>query len=217
MKCRLPCSAARTDRGALLIFIREKMSNASSKPHLGGAIPQSGVSRAHLQHIFRAVGMYRHATVGSDQSPDCRTSLRMVLSFEYEIPQKPSDSAPSDCTSCLGALSAEATRLCPIRRSRVRWLAKTQAISARRLCCISQNIEKIGLPRHSGLPRPTIHALRHTFAVRALETCPDDRDRITRHMVALSTYLIVLVIFFDSKRRRNSPRNGFALEKAFIR
>ncbi len=47
----------------------------------------------------------------------------------------------------------------------------------------------IGLPRHSGLPRPTIHSLRHTFAVRALETCPDDRDRITRHMVALSTYL----------------------------
>ena len=52
-----------------------------------------------------------------------------------------------------------------------------------------KTIEKIGLPRHSGLPRPTIHALRHTFAVRALETCPDGRDRITRHMVALSTYL----------------------------
>jgi integrase/recombinase XerD len=31
--------------------------------------------------------------------------------------------------------------------------------------------------------------LRHTFAVRALECCPDDRDRITKHMVALSTYL----------------------------
>ena len=52
-----------------------------------------------------------------------------------------------------------------------------------------KSIEKVGLARHSGLPRPTIHALRHTFAVRALETCPDDRDRITRHMVALSTYL----------------------------
>jgi integrase/recombinase XerD len=51
-----------------------------------------------------------------------------------------------------------------------------------------RSIEKIGLPR-SDRPRPTIHALRHTFAVRALETCPDDRDRITRHMVALSTYL----------------------------
>ena len=50
-------------------------------------------------------------------------------------------------------------------------------------------VEKIGLPRGPGLPRPTIHSLRHTFAVRALETCPDGRDRITKHMLALSTYL----------------------------
>lgn len=48
---------------------------------------------------------------------------------------------------------------------------------------------KMGLRREPGRPRPTIHALRHTFAVRALEACPDDRDRITQHMVALSTYL----------------------------
>ena len=48
---------------------------------------------------------------------------------------------------------------------------------------------QIGLRRDPGPPRPTIHALRHTFAVRALEACPDDRDRITQHMVALSTYL----------------------------
>lgn len=50
-------------------------------------------------------------------------------------------------------------------------------------------IEKTGLPRGPGLPRPTLHSLRHTFAVRALETCPDGRDRITKHMLALSTYL----------------------------
>lgn len=37
--------------------------------------------------------------------------------------------------------------------------------------------------------RPTPHSLRHTFAVRALQACPDGRDAITRHMVALSTYL----------------------------
>ena len=48
---------------------------------------------------------------------------------------------------------------------------------------------EIGLKGEPGRPRPTIHALRHTFAVRALEACPDDRDRITQHMVALSTYL----------------------------
>src|SRR5262249_52951295 len=48
---------------------------------------------------------------------------------------------------------------------------------------------KIGLRREVGSPRPTLHALRHTFAVRALESCPDNRDHITKHIVALSTYL----------------------------
>jgi integrase len=50
-------------------------------------------------------------------------------------------------------------------------------------------VDKIGLRRGPGLPRPTPHSLRHTFAVRALESCPDGRDRITKHMLALSTYL----------------------------
>lgn len=49
--------------------------------------------------------------------------------------------------------------------------------------------QKIGLTRERDRPRPTIHSLRHTFAVRSLENCPDGRDRITRHMLALSTYL----------------------------
>lgn len=36
---------------------------------------------------------------------------------------------------------------------------------------------------------PRIHDLRHTFAVRALERCPVGRDRVERHIVALTTYL----------------------------
>ncbi len=50
-------------------------------------------------------------------------------------------------------------------------------------------VSQIGLPRGVGRSRPTPHSLRHAFAIRALQTCPDDRDRITQHMVALSTYL----------------------------
>jgi integrase len=50
-------------------------------------------------------------------------------------------------------------------------------------------VDKIGLKRGPGLPRPTPRSLRHTFAVRALEVCPDSRDNITKHMLALSAYL----------------------------
>jgi integrase/recombinase XerD len=50
-------------------------------------------------------------------------------------------------------------------------------------------VTRVGLPPARGRARPTPHSLRHTFAVRALETCPDGRDAITQHMLALSTYL----------------------------
>ncbi len=71
-------------------------------------------------------------------------------------------------------------------------------ISLRRKPLLIRNVEtafqtavsKIGLqPSVAGRSRPTPHSLRHTFAVRALETCSDNRDHITKHMLALSTYL----------------------------
>lgn len=46
-----------------------------------------------------------------------------------------------------------------------------------------------GLAPTSGRHRPRVHDIRHTFAVRALESAPDRRDRIARHMLAVSTYL----------------------------
>jgi integrase len=47
----------------------------------------------------------------------------------------------------------------------------------------------IGLDPRPGSHRPRMHDLRHTFAVRALEACPEGRDNVGRHMLALSTYL----------------------------
>ncbi len=44
------------------------------------------------------------------------------------------------------------------------------------------------LPRPGGRG-PRVHDIRHTFAVRALESAPDRRDRVARHMLAVSTYL----------------------------
>jgi integrase len=38
-------------------------------------------------------------------------------------------------------------------------------------------------------PRPRIHDIRHTFAVKSLRACPEGRDNVGRHMLALSTYM----------------------------
>lgn len=50
-------------------------------------------------------------------------------------------------------------------------------------------VKRAGLPPGPATVRPTPHSLRHSFAVRALQTCPDGREAITKHMLALSTYL----------------------------
>src|SRR5580658_9920993 len=91
MKYRLLSSAARTDRGALLTFIREKKFSASSKPHLvwGDTLILSiAVSpTAHFSGYWHvpACGCRKRSISG------CRTSLWMVLSFDIL------NSAKTDC------------------------------------------------------------------------------------------------------------------------
>ncbi len=50
-------------------------------------------------------------------------------------------------------------------------------------------LKTIGLDPAPNGRRPRIHDIRHTFAVRALESCPEGRDNVGRHMLALSTYM----------------------------
>lgn len=50
-------------------------------------------------------------------------------------------------------------------------------------------IKELGIKPLPGIKKPTLHTLRHTFAVRVLESCSDQLDRIKRNTVALSTYL----------------------------
>jgi integrase len=50
-------------------------------------------------------------------------------------------------------------------------------------------LRKLGLRAGPGQPGPRLHDLRHTFASRALENSPDGSSRISKHMLALSTYL----------------------------
>jgi integrase/recombinase XerD len=53
----------------------------------------------------------------------------------------------------------------------------------------AQLARRVGIVAAARQPRPRLHCLRHTFAVRALEACTGDRLRIARHQLALATYL----------------------------
>jgi integrase len=48
---------------------------------------------------------------------------------------------------------------------------------------------QVGLRGPQGERGPRLHDLRHSFAVRSLEQCGNNRASINRHMLALSTYL----------------------------
>jgi integrase len=50
-------------------------------------------------------------------------------------------------------------------------------------------LAEAGLSPRWGGRRPRLHDIRHTWAVRALECAPEQRDRIAQHMLAVSTYL----------------------------
>lgn len=50
-------------------------------------------------------------------------------------------------------------------------------------------LEAAGIRDHANSRRPRLHDFRHRFAVKALEACPDSREHVARHMLALSTYL----------------------------
>jgi integrase/recombinase XerD len=47
----------------------------------------------------------------------------------------------------------------------------------------------LGIARREDKPRPRLHDLRFFFANQALTNCSDDHKGISRHMVALTTYL----------------------------
>jgi integrase/recombinase XerD len=50
-------------------------------------------------------------------------------------------------------------------------------------------VRKLGFRGPTGTPGMRLHDLRHTFAVRSLESCAPDREAIAHHMAGLSVYL----------------------------
>lgn len=50
-------------------------------------------------------------------------------------------------------------------------------------------VQSIGVRPQPEQRQPRIHDLRHYFAIRALESCPSGHEDVSRHVLALSTYL----------------------------
>lgn len=50
-------------------------------------------------------------------------------------------------------------------------------------------VRSLGIARREGRPRPRLHDLRFYFANQVLTNGPEDHEGISRHMVALTTYL----------------------------
>jgi integrase len=46
-----------------------------------------------------------------------------------------------------------------------------------------------GIRVTQGGPKPHVHDLRHRFAIKVLMASPDSRDKVARHMLALTTYM----------------------------
>ena len=70
-------------------------------------------------------------------------------------------------------------------------LANGNALSPNRLYCEFVRLtRRLGLRGAPGQPGTRLHDLRHAFAVRSLEAAiATDQDRVSRHILALSTYL----------------------------
>ena len=56
-------------------------------------------------------------------------------------------------------------------------------------CAFLRLLARTGIRPMSSCTGPRLHDLRHTFAVRSLEQCQNDRRAVAQHMIALSTYL----------------------------
>lgn len=59
----------------------------------------------------------------------------------------------------------------------------------RAYCVFVRLARALGIRGAPGARGARLHDLRHSFAVRSLTACPPDRAAVTRHMLALSTYM----------------------------
>ena len=117
------------------------------------------------------------------------TEIRQLMDAALELPPAGSIT-PVTFHSMLGLIAATGLR-CDSPSDRLFVLASGRPVSPDYLTHTFVRLARqVGLRAGPGQPGPRLHDLRHGFAMRALESAVrGDRSAISRHMLALSTYL----------------------------
>ena len=167
-----------------LTQIRQVMDAALKLPPAGSITP---VSFHYMIGLLAATGLRRNEAIGlqlADVTPNGLRIRNAKCSRERLVPLH---------TSVQTALDRYGkTRLrCGSRSDHLFVLASGRPISPVHLSHTFLRLTRqLGLRGGPGEPGPRLHDLRHGFAMRALESvAAGDRRDISRHMLALSTYL----------------------------
>ena len=166
------------------------LTGSDSSADSGGvAFRVPDASARHVQHAVCPARVHGVARVRGHPPPIRRHHARWPRDPVLEIPQEPPRPPARDRPSRARPVPPATPCVCARRAARVRVAAAKAALAPRcRSRASAPRLERLAC-RTRPRARPTPHSLRHAFAVRALQACPDGRDAITQHMVALSTYL----------------------------
>jgi integrase len=165
-------------------------------------------TQAQIRSLVRAAhrldpsGSFRSQTYAALFSLLASTGLRIAEALALRVDDVTDDGLQIRMTKF------RKSRLVPLHRTAQRGLRKYLAVRGRRAgdsvfihpdgrplpyAIVNWTFRKLMRVLHlweqAGQPRPRLHCLRHTFAVRALEACPNDRLAVARHQLALTTYL----------------------------
>jgi integrase len=119
-----------------------------------------------------------------DVTPDGLVIRRTKFRKSRLVPLHPTTAA------ALGAYLRERGRVATVERHVfITMRGKTPLSYMSAATTFLRIVRALGIHGGTGTRRPGLHDLRHTFAVRSLEACAMRSEDVSRHMLALSTYL----------------------------
>ena len=147
---------------------------------------QRRLALTDLCELDRPALGYRAEDLRGTEADGRRRDARRLADPRDQVPQDPLDRFTTRPLPACDAIS------CVDRLLRVGSGVRRRARSPLRYIAVKETFDRL-VVRAGVAPttrhRPRLHDLRHTFAVRALQTGPADRSRTGAHMTALATYM----------------------------